>query len=76
VPLIKSGHAVDGSAPLKLTPGGISTCQRFISARHCPIGFEPALNRGIPAAWVLAFTVAPHLQLINYRGCFCGFGGI
>jgi hypothetical protein len=24
----------------------------------------------------LAFTVAPHLQLINYRGCFCRFVGI
>jgi hypothetical protein len=31
---------------------------------------------GIPAASALAFTVAPHLQLINYRGCFCRFDGI
>jgi hypothetical protein len=24
----------------------------------------------------LAFTVAPHLQIINYRGCFSPFAGI
>jgi hypothetical protein len=24
----------------------------------------------------LAFTVAPHLQIINYRGCFSPFVGI
>jgi hypothetical protein len=25
---------------------------------------------------LLAFTIAPHLQIINYRGCFSAFGGI
>ena len=32
--------------------------------------FQP----GTPDA--LAFTVAPHLQIINYRGCFSPFAGI
>jgi hypothetical protein len=26
----------------------------------------------ISALWVLAFTIAPHLQTINYRGRFHG----
>jgi hypothetical protein len=30
----------------------------------------------IPLRDRLAFTVAPHLQIINYRGCFSPFGGI
>jgi hypothetical protein len=25
---------------------------------------------------LLAFTIAPHLQIINYRGCFSAFAGI
>jgi hypothetical protein len=29
---------------------------------------------GTPDA--LAFTIAPHLQIINYRGRFWGFAGI
>jgi len=29
-----------------------------------------------PGARPLAFTLAPHLQLINYRGRFSRFGGI
>jgi hypothetical protein len=30
----------------------------------------------ISAASALAFTIAPHLQIINYRGCFSPFVGI
>jgi len=30
----------------------------------------------ISALWALAFTVAPHLQTINYRGRFSRFVGI
>jgi hypothetical protein len=30
----------------------------------------------IPVLSALAFTVAPHLQLINHRGCFSPFAGI
>jgi hypothetical protein len=30
----------------------------------------------IAAALPLAFTVAPHLQTINHRGCFSPFVGI
>jgi hypothetical protein len=40
------------------------------------IGFGSALKRLIRAAPALAFTVAPHLQLINYLGCFSPFAGI
>jgi len=34
------------------------------------------LERLIPAAATIAFTVAPHLQIINYPGCFSRFVGI
>jgi hypothetical protein len=30
----------------------------------------------IPVSFALAFTIAPHLQIINYRGCFSPFVGI
>jgi hypothetical protein len=40
------------------------------------IGFSLRLKTGEPAASRLAFTLAPHLQLINYRGCFPSIGGI
>jgi hypothetical protein len=30
----------------------------------------------VPALFGLAFTLAPHLQLINHRGCFSPFAGI
>jgi hypothetical protein len=30
----------------------------------------------ISAGRTLAFTIAPHLQIINYRGRFWGFAGI
>jgi hypothetical protein len=30
----------------------------------------------IPGSLALAFTLAPHLQTINHRGCFSAFAGI
>jgi hypothetical protein len=33
-------------------------------------------NRAYPRRAALAFTLAPHLQIINYRGCFSPFVGI
>jgi len=36
----------------------------------------PNAQRVIPVLFALAFTVAPHLQIINYRGCFSPFVGI
>jgi hypothetical protein len=47
---------------------------RAISFRESNSDRPP--KRVIPAARALAFTVAPHLQLINYRGCFSRFAGI
>jgi hypothetical protein len=32
--------------------------------------------RAFPDESALAFTLVPHLQLINYRGRFSPFGGI
>jgi hypothetical protein len=40
------------------------------------IRYETARKRPVPAAPPLAFTLAPHLQIINYRGRFSRFGGI
>jgi hypothetical protein len=41
------------------------------------IGGEKSASKPvIAAALPLAFTVAPHLQIINYRGCFSPFVGI
>jgi len=40
------------------------------------IRYETARKRPVPAAAALAFTLAPHLQIINYRGRFSRFGGI
>jgi hypothetical protein len=37
---------------------------------------EMAVKRLVPAAAPLAFTLAPHLQTINYRGRFPQFAGI
>jgi hypothetical protein len=37
---------------------------------------DKALNPVIWGRYALAFTVAPHLQTINYRGRFSGFVGI
>jgi hypothetical protein len=34
------------------------------------------LKRPVPAAPGLAFTLTPHLQIINYRGRFWRFAGI
>jgi hypothetical protein len=49
---------------------------RLFHAPALPNRIEIGLNPLIPAARPLAFTVVPHLQLINYRGCFCRFVGI
>jgi hypothetical protein len=40
------------------------------------IRYETARKRTVPAAPRLAFTLAPHLQIINYRGRFSRFAGI
>jgi hypothetical protein len=40
------------------------------------IGFGTAQKAVDPAPIWLAFTLAPHLQPINYRGCFSPFIGI
>jgi hypothetical protein len=40
------------------------------------IGYETAVKRPVPALPVLVFTLAPHLQIINYRGRFSRFVGI
>jgi hypothetical protein len=40
------------------------------------IGFGSALKWEVPGAPRLAFTLAPHLQTINHRGCFSPFVGI
>jgi hypothetical protein len=42
---------------------------------HIGFGFSP--KTGHPGhTSLLAFTIAPHLQIINYRGCFSPFAGI
>jgi hypothetical protein len=41
----------------------------------CESVSESALETG-HSGHPLAFTVAPHLQIINYRGCFSPFVGI
>jgi hypothetical protein len=41
-----------------------------------PDADDKALNLVIWARYQLAFTVAPHLQTINYRGRFSRFVGI
>jgi hypothetical protein len=51
------------------------------SARKPPFGpaLGPAAERPkgvIPVLFALAFTVAPHLQIINHCGCFSPFVGI
>jgi hypothetical protein len=42
--------------------------------RNRPEELAPKTDRSGRAP--LAFTVAPHLQIINYRGCFSPFVGI
>jgi len=39
-------------------------------------GYAERQNRVIHAHSALAFTVAPHLQIINYHGRFSRFHGI
>jgi hypothetical protein len=40
------------------------------------IRYETPLKGVVPASPALAFTLAPHLQTINYRGRFWPFAGI
>jgi hypothetical protein len=40
------------------------------------IGVGPALKSVGRALHRVAFTLAPHLQTINHRGCFSPFVGI
>jgi len=44
--------------------------------RVLQIGVGPALKSVVGAFHRLAFTLAPHLQPINHRGCFSPFVGI
>ena len=47
------------------------------SARNSPFGPGSSAQSGrFRPRLPLAFTLAPHLQLINYRGCFSPFVGI
>jgi len=46
------------------------------SARKPPFGQMPNAQGGEPVLFALAFTIAPHLQPINHRSCFCPFAGI
>jgi hypothetical protein len=47
------------------------------SAHKPPFGPGAERPKGvIPVLSALAFTVAPHLQIINHRGCFSPFAGI
>jgi len=47
------------------------------SARKPPCGPGAERSKGwLPVLFALAFTVAPHLQIINHRGCFSPFAGI
>jgi len=46
------------------------------SATRCKSGLPNARNRVIQALSALAFTLAPHLQIINYHGRFSSFVGI
>jgi hypothetical protein len=41
-----------------------------------PTGHAPPQNLPARNPDSLAFTIAPHLQIINYRGRFWGFAGI
>jgi hypothetical protein len=56
--------------------GGFPSGAADFADRPCGSVSESALKPVIPAAAPLAFTIAPHLQLINYRGCFSPFVGI
>jgi hypothetical protein len=40
------------------------------------IRYETLLKGVVPASETLAFTLVPHLQIINYRGRFWLFAGI
>jgi hypothetical protein len=58
-------------------PGRVPVGGRPPMRLDCPkSGLKWPAQRIIPAAPVLAFTLAPHLQPINHRDCFSPFGGI
>jgi hypothetical protein len=40
------------------------------------VDYEMALKRAVPGVPGLAFTLTPHLQIINYRGRFWRFADI
>jgi hypothetical protein len=40
------------------------------------LGQQPNAQRAIPVLCGVAFTIAPHLQIINYRGRFSRIVGI
>jgi hypothetical protein len=40
------------------------------------IGFETVEKTASRRRHLLSFTIAPHLQPINHRGCFSPFAGI
>jgi hypothetical protein len=65
--------------------GSLTICRRFSPWRFGTRGNPVKMNkwllfqpnfRAFPATSALAFTLAPHLQPINYRGRFSPFGGI
>ena len=55
---------------------GVPAPSAHFASKVLPIGFASALKGAVPGASSLAFTLAPHLQPINYRGCFSRFAGI
>ena len=59
-------------------PNGRFAADRRFAEPHLeqPDRLERSANRAISARTALAFTVAPHLQPINHRGCFSPFVGI
>ena len=78
--LNRAGLRVESAA----RPGRLPTARQPGKACHAVCGagvFRPdaddkAPNLVIWARYALAFTVAPHLQTINYRGRFSRFVGI
>jgi hypothetical protein len=64
------------SAPIAVSGGGFRSAGVLFHARALPSWIAIGPKSAHPGRAPLAFTVAPHLQLINYRGCFCRFVGI
>jgi hypothetical protein len=55
-------------------PGG--SLFGVFAGRASPMGRQRPGKRAIFASLLLAFTLAPHLQPINHRGCFSPLAGI